>query len=143
MTESNTIPEADSALVAEVVTCCMDAIGEVKKAYEENLRLQDKVNLLEKSASELKSKVVEVDEEQARLTVRNLVASSFLDSVHAEKLASELTQNPNVALSLIQRFIEISAPPFSEGQGVNKSATEDTQVLGDPDGWARILSKGA
>jgi hypothetical protein len=115
-------------------------LEEVKAAYVEAQQQQNRIVELEKVAAE--AKTPKIDAALVDQTIRNLVASSFLEADHSEKLASEIKQDPAVALRLVQRFIEISTPPFSEGQGVAKTASEDTN-LGDPDGWSRVLSKGA
>jgi hypothetical protein len=135
-TESNIVSKVDS----EILDICLEALEEVKAAYVEAQQQQKRVVELEKVASEIQT--TKIDAALVDQTIRNLVASSFLEAGHSEKLASEIKKDPAVALRLVQRFIEISTPPFSEGQGVAKTASEDTN-LGDPDGWSRILSKGA
>jgi hypothetical protein len=135
-TESNLVSKVDS----EILDICLEALEEVKAAYVEARQQQNRVVELEKVAAE--TQIPGIDTALVDQTIRNLVASSFLEADHSEKLASEIKKDPAVALRLVQRFIEISTPPFSEGQGVRKTASEDTN-LGDPDGWSRILSKGA
>lgn len=135
-TESNIVSKVDS----EILDICLEALEEVKTAYTEAQQKQNRIVELEKVAAE--SQTHKIDTALVDQTIRNLVASSFLDADHSEKLASEIKKDPAVALRLVQRFIEISTPPFSEGQGVQKTASEETN-LGDPDGWSRILSKGA
>jgi hypothetical protein len=134
--ESNIVSKVDS----EILNICLEALEEVKAAYVEAQQHHERVIELEKVATE--TRVTKIDAALVDQTIRNLVASSFLEADHSEKLASEIKKDPAVALRLVQRFIEISTPPFSEGQGVQKTASEDTN-LGDPDGWSRILSKGA
>lgn len=134
--KSNIVSKVDS----EILDICLEALEEVKAAYVEAQQRQNRIVELEKVAAE--AKITKIDAALVDQTIRNLVASSFLDADHSEKLASEIKQDPAVALRLVQRFIEISTPPFSEGQGVAKTASEDTN-LGDPDGWSRVLSKGA
>lgn len=128
-------------LLPEIFSICLESLEEVKKAYSEAAQLRSKVIELEKVAS-VKVEAPKVDTELVDQTIRNLVASSFLEVEHSEKLASEIKSDPSVALRLVQRFIEISTPPFSEGQGVMKAASEGNN-LGDPDGWSRVLSDGA
>ena len=135
-TQSNIVSKVDS----EILDICLEALEEVKTAYTEAQQKQNRIVELEKVAAEAQTR--KVDTALVDQTIRNLVASSFLDADHSEKLASEIKKDPAVALRLVQRFIEISTPPFSEGQGVQKTASEETN-LGDPDGWSRILSKGA
>ena len=135
-TESNIVSKVDS----EILDICLEALEEVKAAYFEAQQKQNRIVELEKVAAE--AQTPKIDAALVDQTIRNLVASSFLEADHSEKLASEIKKDPAVALRLVQRFIEISTPPFSEGQGVQKTASEDTN-LGDPDGWSRILSKGA
>ncbi len=134
--KSNIVSKVDS----DILDICLEALEEVKAAYFEAQQQQNRIVELEKVAAE--AKTTKIDAALVDQTIRNLVASSFLDADHSEKLASEIKQDPAVALRLVQRFIEISTPPFSEGQGVAKAASEDTN-LGDPDGWSRVLSKGA
>ncbi len=134
--KSNIVSKVDS----DILDICLEALEEVKAAYFEAQQQQNRIVELEKVAAE--AKTIKIDAALVDQTIRNLVASSFLDADHSEKLASEIKQDPAVALRLVQRFIEISTPPFSEGQGVAKTASEDTN-LGDPDGWSRVLSKGA
>jgi len=134
--KSNIVSKVDS----EILDICLDALEEVKAAYVEAQQQQSRVVELEKVAAEATN--TKIDAALVDQTIRNLVASSFLEAGHSEKLASEIKKDPAVALRLVQRFIEFSTPPFSEGQGVEKTASEDTN-LGDPDGWSRILSKGA
>lgn len=134
--KSNIVSKVDS----EILDICLEALEEVKAAYFEAQQKQNRIVELEKVAAEAKTH--KIDAALVDQTIRNLVASSFLEADHSEKLASEIKKDPAVALRLVQRFIEISTPPFSEGQGVQKTASEDTN-LGDPDGWSRILSKGA
>lgn len=136
-TQSNTVSKVDS----EILDICLDALDEVKAAYVEAQQQQNRIVELEKVAAEAQQ-TIKVDTALVDQTIRNLVASSFLEVEHSEKLASEIKKDPAVALRLVQRFIEISTPAFSEGQGVQKTAAEDTN-LGDPDGWSKILSKGA
>jgi len=134
--KSNIASKVDS----EILDICLDALEEVKAAYVEAQQQQNRIVELEKVAAEVST--TKIDAALVDQTIRNLVASSFLEADHSEKLASEIKKDPAVALRLVQRFIEISTPPFSEGQGVAKTASEDIN-LGDPDGWSRILSKGA
>jgi hypothetical protein len=135
-------PKSDivSKVDSEILDICLEALEEVKAAYVEAQQQQNRIVELEKVAAE--APTTKIDAALVDQTIRNLVASSFLEAGHSEKLASEIKKDPAVALRLVQRFIEISTPPFSEGQGVEKTASEDTN-LGDPDGWSRILSKGA
>lgn len=135
-------PKSDivSKVDSEILDICLEALEEVKAAYVEAQQQQNRIVELEKVAAE--ANTTKIDAALVDQTIRNLVASSFLEAGHSEKLASEIKKDPAVALRLVQRFIEISTPPFSEGQGVEKTASEDTN-LGDPDGWSRILSKGA
>jgi hypothetical protein len=133
-------PDLDKQVLPEILSICLDALEEVKAAYHQARQHQARVVELEKVASE--KPAPKVDAALVDQTIRNLVASSFLESEHSEKLASEIKKDPAVALRLVQRFIEISTPPFSEGQGVQKAASEDTN-LGDPDGWTRVVTKGA
>lgn len=134
--KSDIVSKVDS----EILDICLEALEEVKAAYFEAQQKQKRIVELEKVAAE--AQPPKIDAALVDQTIRNLVASSFLEADHSEKLASEIKKDPAVALRLVQRFIEISTPPFSEGQGVQKTASEDTN-LGDPDGWSRILSKGA
>ncbi|MFN5249864.1 MAG: hypothetical protein ACK5DE_02355 [Bacteroidota bacterium] len=134
--KSDIVSKVDS----EILDICLEALEEVKAAYFEAQQKQKRIVELEKVAAE--AQTPKIDAALVDQTIRNLVASSFLEADHSEKLASEIKKDPAVALRLVQRFIEISTPPFSEGQGVQKTASEDTN-LGDPDGWSRILSKGA
>lgn len=129
-----------ASLLPDILNVCFESLEEVKKAYSEAQQLRTKVIELEKVASD--TTATKIDASLVDQTIRNLVASSFLEAEHSVKLATEIKKDPSVALRLVQRFIEISSPPFSEGQGVAKSASEDTE-LGDPDGWSTILSKGA
>jgi hypothetical protein len=135
-TASNIVSNVGS----EILDICLEALEEVKAAYAEAQQQHNRVVELEKVAAV--THTIKIDAALVDQTIRNLVASSFLEADHSEKLASEIKKDPAVALRLVQRFIEISTPPFSEGQGVAKTASEDTN-LGDPDGWSRILSKGA
>lgn len=132
--------DSTNLLLPELLSICLESLSEVKKAYNEAEQLRTKVIELEKVASEKQAAFV--DTELIDLTIRNLIASSFLEAEHGTKLASEIKNDPSVALRLVQRFIEISTPPFSEGQGVAKAASEDNK-LGDPDGWYSVLSQGA
>lgn len=132
--------DSTNLLLPELLSICLESLSEVKKAYNEAEQLRTKVIELEKVASEKRASVV--DTELVDQTIRNLIASSFLEAEHGTKLATEIKTDPSVALRLVQRFIEISTPPFSEGQGVAKAASEDNK-LGDPDGWHRVLSLGA
>lgn len=129
-------------LIPEILNICLESLEEVKKAYSEAQQLQNRVVELEKVASEQPTGTEPIDSDLVNQTVRNLVASSFLNAEHSEKLASEIHRDPAIALRLVQRFIEISTPPFSEGQGVEKSASEETKQ-DDPDGWSRLISQGA
>lgn len=135
--QSSTTPQ----VVSEILGLCLEALDEAKSAYHEAQKQHNRVVELEKVASD-NSSTPKIDSSLVSQTVRNLVASSFLESEHAEKLASEIQKDPSVALRLVQRFIEISTPPFSEGQGVQKTASEEKN-LGDPDGWSNVVSKGA
>jgi hypothetical protein len=128
-------------VVTEILGLCLEALDEAKSAYHAANQQQARVIELEKVAATTVT-THKLDTALVQQTIRNLVASSFLDAEHSEKLASEIQKDPSVALRLVQRFIEISTPPFSEGQGVQKNASEETN-LGDPDGWARVISKGA
>lgn len=132
--------DLDKQVLPEILSICLEALEEVKAAYHQARQHQARVVELEKVASE--NSTPKVDAALVDQTIRNLVASSFLEHEHSEKLASEIKKDPAVALRLVQRFIEISTPPFSEGQGVQKAASEDTN-LGDPDGWTRVVTKGA
>lgn len=133
-------PNIAPEVLSDVIGICLEALEEVKQAYSEAQQKQQRIVELEKVASE--NKTPQVDAALVDQTIHNLVASSFLEQEHSEKLASEIKKDPAIALRLVQRFIEISTPPFSEGYGIQKTASEDSS-LGDPDGWTRILSKGA
>ena len=133
---NNTI---NATVVSELLDTCLEALEEVKAAYHEAQQKESRIVELEKVAAQ---RSPQIDAALVDQTIRNLVASSFLEAEHSVKLAAEIKEDPAVALRLVQRFIEISTPPFSEGQGVQKTASEDSN-LGDPDGWSRILSKGA
>lgn len=128
------------ALLPEIFNICVDSLEEIKKAYSEAQQLRTRVVELEKVAA-VKPQP-KINGELVDQTVRNLVASAFLEAEHSEKLASEIKSDPSIALRLVQRFIEISTPPFSEGQGLAKSASE-VNDLGDPDGWSRVVTQGA
>ncbi len=132
----------DAALLPEILNICLESLEEVKKAYSEANSLRAQVVELEKVASVNTSPVPAIDPELVDQTIRNLTASSFIDAEHSTKLATEIKKDPSVALRLVQRFIEISSHPFSEGQGVEKFASSEAS-LGDPDGWFNVLNKGA
>jgi hypothetical protein len=131
-----------ATLIPDILSICLESLEEVKKAYSEAQQLQNRVVELEKVASEHTTVTATIDADLVNQTVRNLVASSFLNAEYSEKLASEIQRDPAIALRLVQRFIEISTPAFSEGQGVEKLASEETKQ-DDPDGWSRLISQGA
>lgn len=133
---------SQAQLLPEIIGMCLESLEEIKRAYTEAHELRTRVVELEKVAAERQPEAPKVDTALINQTVRNLVASSFLDAEHSTKLASELTTNPSAALKLVQRFIEISTPAFSEGAGVAKSASESITDA-DPDGWATVINKGA
>lgn len=138
----NLKPEALNIL-PEVMSVCLESLEEIKKAYMEAHTLRNRVIELEKIASAPAEKpAAKINESLVDQTVRNLVASSFLDISHMDKLAAEIKVNPSIALNLVQRFIEISTPPFSEGHGVAKNASTE-HTLDDPDGWAKVIKEGA
>lgn len=129
-------------LLPEILSIALESLEEIKRAYTAAQKLQTRVVELEKVAAEATPPRPAISDELVDQTIQNLVASSFLESEHSAKLAAEIKSDPSVALRLVQRFIEISTPPFSEGQGVAKAASDDDN-LGDPDGWSKVLSKGA
>lgn len=130
----------NNPLLPEILNICLESLEEVKKAYSEANSLRAKVVELEKVASVNTSPAI--DNTLVDQTVKNLAASSFIGAEDGEKLAAEIKKDPSVALRLVQRFIEISAPPYSEGQGVEKFASAENTV-GDLDGWLNVVSKGA
>lgn len=58
-----------------------------------------------------------------------------------EKLAADLSADPNNPLRFLQRVVTISAGP-QEGTGIPKSATA-VNTEADPDGWDEVITKGA
>jgi hypothetical protein len=55
-----------------------------------------------------------------------------------EKLAKDLQRDPNVALKLAQKILNLSALPTKVGRGIPKSAATSTES--DPDGWDKCLN---
>jgi len=75
-------------------------------------------------------------------TLKSLEAMSLMDPADHQKLAADLSNNPNAALHLAQRLVTLSVPAHQEGSAIEKSAgTMGTAV--DPDGWHLCVRKRA
>lgn len=138
--------DSKETAMEELLDVTQEALSEAKKAYQEAESWKEQVVELEKIARETKKALESApstpEEALVNETVNLLVKHSFLDEEFSVKLASELKEDPSTALRLVKRFIEISPSPFSEGEGVPKSASE-SQTLEDPDGWSRVWKEGA
>ncbi len=55
-----------------------------------------------------------------------------------EKIASGLREDPDTALTIARKLIDLSTPAHSEGNGVAKNATESSP---DPDGWGKCQAR--
>jgi hypothetical protein len=75
-------------------------------------------------------------------TLSQLEALSMIEPGTRVKLASQLAQEPNQALHLVQRLLSISSPAHQEGAAIDKSAG-DHAPSSDPDGWGEVVRKGA
>jgi len=76
-------------------------------------------------------------------TMETLEDLAFLDSRGREKIAGDLTRDPNNALILLSRIAALSADAPQQGKGVPKSASARTIPTNDPDGWGNVIRNGA
>ena len=64
-----------------------------------------------------------------------------------EKIAADLTADPNNALKLLSRVVNLSAAAPQQGVGLPKSASALNSASGDsesdPDGWNFVVKHGA
>ena len=118
--------KADS-VINELTGLLSDALAATKSASADKDRLLAENELL-KTASTPTQGVVAAD---ARIKIDPLLvkqASAALVEAHLyahgeiEKLASSLEEDPNTALHLVMVLAKDSIPPYSEGQGISKSA---------------------
>lgn len=65
-------------------------------------------------------------------------AQLHISPADREKIASGLREDPDTALTIARRLIDLSTPAHSEGSGVAKIANDATS---DPDGWGKCQSR--
>jgi hypothetical protein len=75
-------------------------------------------------------------------TLKSLEAMSLMDPADHQKLASDLSKDPNAALLLAQRLVTLSVPAHQEGSAIEKSAGATDETV-DPDGWYLCIRKRA
>jgi len=75
-------------------------------------------------------------------TLQSLEAMSLADPADHQKLAADLSNDPNAALHLAQRLITLSVPAHQEGSAIEKSAGVSGPAV-DPDGWYLCIRKRA
>ncbi len=128
MNPSAMTAETISPLFEELTDIALASLHACKSARAEAERLQaeldtkDKV-ILEKIANEARPAL---DAQLIDDTVRQLEAFGFVDADSRVKIASELRKDPNQALVLVGRLMEISTPMPDEGKGVPKQANTET-----------------
>ncbi len=134
---SASILQESLALVDQALGVCTQmeadhAALQAKHADTERVYLE-KVAAMQKSP--LDSRLVDQ-------TLQQLEELSLIDTKSRVKLASQLADDPNQALHLMQRLLSLSAPAHQEGQAIDKSADDHTPPS-DQDGWHEVVRKGA
>lgn len=138
---SETLLQADADTVQELFQLVEDSLTQAKQAYTELAKEREEKVRLEKVANAR----VPVDNSLVNRTVNILVRHNYLDEEQREKFAAELAARPENALKLLNRVIEISAPPYSEGRGIPKQASEEStqDTSEDNSAWLRVINDGA
>lgn len=115
------------------------AVALATQAESETTALRTKVSEQEKVILEKVAKQ-KIQADLIQETIRQLVDRSYLAAHHAEKLASQLKEDPNQALYLVQRLTQFG-PAHEEGQGTKSAGLPASTV--DQDGWGTVVHKGA
>jgi hypothetical protein len=134
MHAANAVIHESLALVDQALGVCdqLEREHAAKQAEAERVYLE-KVAALKRPA---------LDPAIVDRTLQQLVALSLIDPGQQVKLASQLAQDPNQALELMQRLLTISSPAHQEGRAIEKSA-DDRTPTSDLDGWGDVVRKGA
>jgi hypothetical protein len=140
-------PVADQSTIQELFQLVEDSLHQAKQAYIALAEERKEKVRLEKVASEL-PKTKPIDPVLVNKTVSLLVRHDYLDPSQQEKFASDLAADPQNALKLANRIIEISAPTphyDSEGRGIPKQASTATPETerDDTSAWLKVVSEGA
>ena len=80
-------------------------------------------------------------QELVESVVAALADHGLCDAQSQVKLAAELLEDPNNALRLARRLLQLSEAPPIQGQGLPKTAHASTDK--DPDNWAELGRIGA
>jgi hypothetical protein len=142
-----TYPAADvDPILADLYSQVESALEVAKSATIrcEQLEAEHRVTL-EKVATMQKTatKAMEIDPMVVDETLQQLVDLSLIKPEGIEKIASDLTADPNNALRLMSRVLTLSAGAHNEGTGIPKSASIKDRSTVDPDGWGLVLEHGA
>lgn len=138
-------PAADVDQILEQSTASIeDLMSAVQSRDEEIARLKTAANdaavRLQKVGSEQDS--TQPDSTLINKVVDQLVTDNYISVEQRSKMASEL-QNPDNILKLASRILEVSSTTPSQGRGIPKSASVNTdKSLPDgweEDGWDRVV----
>jgi len=109
------------------------------------VRAEQKV-MLEKVAS-LRPQTISLDPVQIDQALGTLEDLAILQPSGREKIAADLTADPNNALRLLSRVVTLSAEAPQQGRGLPKSASgfnaPTSSSDSDPDGWNFVVKHGA
>lgn len=134
--------QLNDEVAQELLSLVEDSLLQAKKAYTELRDIKEAKVELEKVASVSMPKF---DSGMVNKTVKMLVRHNFLHADQQEKFASQLVEKPENALKLVQRLLEVSAPTHSEGRGIPKSASTNTNESSEEDNslWTKVVKEGA
>lgn len=144
----NTYPAAEVDPLIQDLTSQLEAALLVAQDATEKLaavRAEQKV-MLEKVAS-LKPQTLSLDPTLIDQALGTLEDLAIMDPRGREKIAADLTADPNNALRLLERVVNLSAEAPQQGRGVPKNASAFNSASGesesDPDGWNFVVKHGA
>jgi hypothetical protein len=128
---------------AEFATALYDSLALTERALGACARLEDDNSALRAKTAEQERVILEkvaaskapvLDPNLIDATLDALTSMSLMDPADHQKLAADLSSDPNAALRLAQRLVTLSVPAHQEGSAIDKSAGL-TGADVDPDGW--------
>jgi len=147
---------ADTPSVSDLLESTEQLAGHLKSAMEYGRSLEDTVRQKDQEIEQLKSaspaepkvelQKVAFSNDQLDRTLDFLVERELLDPDDRVKVASQMRDDPNVGLRLMEQVAAITAQPIVEdgGTGIAKSAgtkgasaQTESEDFGSADGWLK------
>lgn len=129
---------------ADFATALYDSLALTERALGACARLEDDNSALRAKTAEQERVILEkvaaaknpgLDPKLIDDTLFALESMSLADPADHQKLAADLSNDPNAALRLAQRLVTLSVPAHQEGSAIDKSAGVTGASSVDPDGW--------